>query len=439
MMNSFDKPIELTNNNNGQKAACDLAIYIHIPFCVRKCAYCDFLSFPAVLNKQEQYVNALIEEIRFYGKKTNHSTVKTVFIGGGTPSSIPVSLLEKICKTVHDCFTYAKNIEFSIEVNPGTVTKEKLCLYKKAGINRISIGCQSLNDDELKILGRIHDSKTFLKTFEDARSAGFDNINIDLMSAIPGQSFDSWSRTLSKAVSLKPEHISAYSLIIEEGTPFYEHYSEVVDRDNYDVESELISKGKVAELRENSKNADVQWPPLPTENEERAMYDFTEEFLSQNGYHRYEISNYARNDGDYECRHNKAYWTRGEYLGFGIGAASLYKESRWSNPRSIEDYISFWQNKNTDSSIPVKHFVEDYQELSVSEQKEEFILLGLRLCRGISLKDYEDTFKEPIYKDYGQKINHFIKASLLDEKDGRLFFTKKGIAVSNAILAELLY
>ena len=282
-------------------------IYIHIPFCVRKCAYCDFLSAPADEKTQAGYVKALQTEIYQTAKlfSENPYTVDTVFFGGGTPSILVPKHIKALMDTLRECFALPEAAEITIECNPGTLDEEKAAVYRQAGINRISFGLQSANNRELKMLGRIHTMEEFVKSYETARAAGFDNINIDLMSALPGQTFESFLHTLDTVLALKPEHISMYSLILEEGTALYEH----LDR----------------------------YPALPDEDTERQMYDTACLRLADNGYHQYEISNFAK-EGK-ACRHNLSYWERKNYLGFGIGAASLRCEQRYTNTDSLALYI----------------------------------------------------------------------------------------------------
>ncbi|HCA69983.1 MAG TPA: coproporphyrinogen III oxidase, partial [Lachnospiraceae bacterium] len=288
----------------------ELGLYVHIPFCVKKCDYCDFLSAPATEEMKKNYIRALLSEIRSYKGKTNGYTVPTVFIGGGTPSAIPASDIEKIMEEIWDTFLVdSDRLEATIEVNPGTVTREKLLAYQRAGINRLSFGLQSTDDRELKMLGRIHSYEEFKDNYELAREAGFHNINIDLMSSLPGQTVQTWENSLRTVTALKPEHISAYSLIIEEGTPFYERY------------------GKGA----------LHQGELPEEETDRLLYHRTKELLEESGYHRYEISNYAR--AGYECRHNSSYWIGTEYLGLGLGASSLFGGARFHNGNDIREYI----------------------------------------------------------------------------------------------------
>ena len=276
-----------------------LEIYIHIPFCVKKCDYCDFLSAPADLETKEKYVEALINEIKLNKNKMSEYVVDTVFIGGGTPSLLEENQISKIMSVLRDNCNMSENPEITIECNPGTITESKLWEYKKSGINRISFGLQSANDKELKSIGRIHNYAGFLESYNLARKCGFDNINVDLMSALPGQTLKSYEETLNKVVRLEPEHISAYSLIVEENTLMYDR----------------VKKAQI-------KGINI----LPDEESERKMYYLTNNILRSNGYRKYEISNYSKPGK--ECKHNIGYWQRKEYLGFGIGAASLYKENR---------------------------------------------------------------------------------------------------------------
>lgn len=290
----------------------NLSLYLHIPFCVRKCLYCDFLSGPQSADMQEQYVEALCREIQETSPEYREYQVVSVFIGGGTPSVLLPEQTIRIMETLKSCFILTDTCEISMEMNPGTVTPEKMNAYRACGINRISIGLQSANDGELKALGRIHTCADFLKAYEMAVEAGFTNINVDLMSAIPEQTLKSYQETLQKVLALQPQpvHISAYSLIVEEGTPFYEQ-----------------------ELN------------LPDEETERRMYEITDDILRKAGYHRYEISNYAK--AGKECVHNKVYWQRGNYLGLGIGSASLIQNVRFHNVTDIWSYVNLMLGENS--------------------------------------------------------------------------------------------
>lgn len=378
----------------------ELELYIHIPFCVKKCAYCDFLSGPASNQQIEEYVQALIEEIRYYKEFVKKYEVSTVFWGGGTPSLLTGEQMKALMETLRQTFFIRQNAEITMEANPGTVTVEKLLACQKAGINRISFGLQSVNNEELKMLGRIHTYEEFLESYEAARKAGFQNINVDLISAIPKQTVRSWEQTLQTIISLQPEHISAYSLIVEEGTTFAKLYGEGC---------------KLEHL-------------LPTEEDERRMYERTEELLREAGYHRYEISNYAKEG--YECQHNLGYWERKEYLGLGLGASSLIEETRFHNTDEMEEYLR-------DASNPIL-LRREQEKLDRQEQMEEFVFLGLRKIRGIQEEKFAEMFGEDIWDCYGKNLERVIKEGLLEREEGVLRLTRKGIDVSNYMFYEIL-
>lgn len=378
----------------------ELELYIHIPFCVKKCAYCDFLSGPASNQQIEEYVQALIEEIRYYKEFVKKYEVSTVFWGGGTPSLLTGEQMKALMETLRQTFFIRQNAEITMEANPGTVTVEKLLACQKAGINRISFGLQSVNNEELKMLGRIHTYEEFLESYEAARKAGFQNINVDLISAIPKQTVSSWEQTLQTIISLQPEHISAYSLIVEEGTTFAKLYGEGC---------------KLEHL-------------LPMEEDERRMYERTEELLREAGYHRYEISNYAKEG--YECQHNLGYWERKEYLGLGLGASSLIEETRFHNTDEMEEYLR-------DASNPIL-LRRGQEKLDRQEQMEEFVFLGLRKIRGIQEEKFAEMFGEDIWDCYGKNLERVIKEGLLEREEGVLRLTRKGIDVSNYVFYEIL-
>ena len=374
-----------------------LELYIHIPFCVKKCAYCDFLSGPSTLEVREAYVNCLIEEICHckhagVGDSDNkwapcdpeNYEVVSAFFGGGTPSILKPDQIRRIMTALKEVFCWNSDAEVTIEANPGTVDEEKLRNYLDCGINRISFGLQSADNEELRKLGRIHTWEEFLDSFHQARIAGFTNINVDLMSALPGQTVDSWRKTLEKVLELKPEHISAYSLIIEEGTPFYEKYED---------HSEL----------------------LPPEEEERQMYHDTKKILHEHGYERYEISNYARTG--YACRHNLGYWERREYKGFGLGSASLLENRRYTNTCELKQYLQ-GRIRGTE------------EELSEQDIREETFFLGLRKMEGIDPGPYRAHYEKLLEKLQMQQ--------LLEEKNGKICLTEYGIDISNYVLAQFL-
>lgn len=373
-------------------------IYIHIPFCKRKCLYCDFISSYGCDEDMKLYKDALINEIE---STDIAETVDSVFFGGGTPSIFATEYIEEIMHLLVDKYRInLKKAEITIEANPGTITYDKLFRYKKAGINRLSIGLQSANDKELKILGRIHNYEMFLKSYEAARKAGFDNINIDLMSAIPTQTFESYTETLSKIILLNPEHISAYSLIVEEGTPFYEKYSE--DKEFY--------------------------KELPDEETDRKMYHYTKELLSKYDYKRYEISNYAKKG--FECRHNIKYWSRDDYYGFGTAAASLVNNTRYTNITDRNKYINFSFEKNKIRT--------DIQEIEIQEQMEEYMILGLRKTQGVSLDDFRMKFNINLEEVYGKKLEKLVIQNVCEYDDNYFRLTEYGLDVSNTVLVEFM-
>lgn len=380
----------------------ELSIYIHIPFCRQKCLYCDFLSEPADEAVREEYVQALIDELAVQSERYADYRVITVFCGGGTPSLLSGEQIRRIFSVLNDCYDIAEDAEITMEMNPGTVTQKTLPFYRDAGVNRVSLGLQSAEDEELRALGRIHTWDEFVQTYELCRKYGIRNINVDLMSALPGQTFLSYQNTLKKVAELSPEHISAYSLMIEEGTPFYAMYGE-----------------------EGNGGTDIKKRPLPDEDTEREMYAYTKTFLEEKGYHRYEISNYAKEGR--ECRHNCVYWRRGDYAGFGVGAASMAEGLRWSNVSSIPAYLSLRPEE--------KMF--ERRRLSRSDQMEETMFLGLRMMQGVSKREFQDTFGVSMEKVYGAVIEKHCRSGLL--RDGEfLQLTEKGIDVSNYVLADFL-
>ena len=375
-----------------RKENSPVEIYIHIPFCIRKCDYCDFLSGPSGSKEQADYVQALLREIQAVEEGEGRS-VSSIFIGGGTPSVLDERLLGDILKEIRNRFKMEEDAEITIEVNPGTANIGKLQAYREMGINRLSIGLQSPQDRELKILGRIHNYEQFLETYQEARTVGFDNINIDLMSAIPDQTYEGWVKNLRTAAELEPEHISAYSLIVEEGTPF-------------------------AARKLN----------LPDEDTEYNMYEATAQILKEYGFEQYEISNYARKGR--ECRHNVGYWTRQDYLGFGLGASSLYGKERFANTADMKKYL---ENSRNPEKIREKE-----PSLTREDEMAEFMFLGLRMTKGISKADFQKCFGCTIESVYGEVLEKYESMGLLLEQDGRIFLSREGIHVSNSIMAEFL-
>lgn len=374
-----------------------VSLYIHIPFCKKKCNYCDFLSFEDKIDEIDKYILALIEEIKSYKNLLDKSIVKSIFIGGGTPSILSAYNISLLMNTLHSSFKIENSCEISIECNPESITREKLILYKDLGINRVSLGLQAMENKHLQTLGRIHSQKDFMNSYYILKELGYKNINVDLMFGLPNQSLYEWESIIKEIIKLDIEHISAYGLIIEENTPFYNQYKK----------NKLI---------------------LPDEEEERNMYWYANEELIRNGYDHYEISNYSKKG--YSCKHNQVYWTLGQYIGMGIGAASFYKGYRMENTKILKDYIFY--KGNLDKIISKKHLSLD------TELKEEFIFLGLRLINGINKKEYFNRFNSKIDEDYKKVINELIKDRLLIEKDNFLKLTKKGIDISNYALAKFI-
>lgn len=448
----------------------ELGIYIHIPFCVHKCIYCDFLSSPADVHTRKQYVRALINEIyltregkcankliknvlqgdntsyedmeeqavngltsdyALYDtvcmadyektimqedisgcvddiKTENGHIVTSIFIGGGTPSAIDAEDISDILDALRKNYNVSDKAEITIECNPGTMDKKKAVIYRKAGINRISFGLQSTDNNELRMLGRIHTYEQFMESYKIAREAGFDNINIDLMSALPGQTMESFKAVLEKALSLGAEHISVYSLIVEEGTRL---------SDNID-----------------------SFPPIPSDDEDRQMYYMTKEMLSSYGYEQYEISNYAQKG--YECKHNLKYWERCDYLGFGIGAASLYGGRRYTNISDIGRYMDVLAEiTNALDKSYVNELLQirtDMEELSKEDEMSEYMFLGLRKTKGIDITDFKEEFGTDIKDIFGEAIEDNIARGLLIHDGNCLYLSKRGIDISNTVMSDFI-
>lgn len=354
----------------------ELELYFHIPFCVKKCLYCDFLSAPGDERTMRAYMKALLAETAGSASRYAECYITSIFIGGGTPSVVPMECVEELLAAVMSHYNLAEDAEITMEVNPGTISEEGLLRLRKAGVNRLSIGLQSAHNEELAAIGRIHTWEEFEVSFAAARAAGFDNINVDLMSALPGQTISVYRDSLRKVLSLNrpPEHISAYSLIVEEGTPFYEK----------------CEKGEL---------------DIPDEDTDRVMYQETKAILAREGYRRYEISNYAKKG--YECRHNCGYWRRKNYIGFGIGAASLLENVRFRNGSQLNAYLA--------NPLGCR---EEIQKLSIQEQMEEFFFLGLRMTEGTDCGEFETLFGRRPEEVYGAVIRKNIRDGLLRYRMG---------------------
>lgn len=427
----------------------NLELYLHVPFCVKKCAYCDFLSAPGTPAQQKAYLRALEREILQFPCKDRYC-VSTVFFGGGTPSILPAEWTAELMGLLRREFRTDEDAEVTIECNPGTADAEKLRIYRSSGINRLSLGLQSADDRELAVLGRIHTWQDFLRTYCAAAEAGFENISVDLMSALPGQTVRSWEHTLTEVLKLRPRprHISAYSLIIEEGTPFYERYRE---------DDELRARGGCPRI-------------LPSEEEEREMYRLTEEMLSAAGMRRYEISNYAL--PGYECRHNIGYWTGAQYAGFGLGASSFLKagisaglpaggcSGRGAAHRMREDTsaghpaggpgpemdarpqrpaaVRVHNPENLREYVAGVFSGREFTVLSENDQIEEFMFLGLRMIQGVSEAEFHEKFGKTVDELYGEVLRKHCTDGLLVRKEGRIALTARGLDLSNVVMADFL-
>ncbi len=368
-----------------------IGIYVHIPFCVRKCNYCDFLSFPATEDVQADYVNSLCKQI---DATDEDRPVASVYFGGGTPSVLDPSEIRKILCKLDDRFFLDKDAEITIEVNPGTVTDRHLSTYRGIGINRLSIGAQSCHDRELKMLGRIHTASEFFHAFRAARSAGFSNISVDLLTALPGQNEKSLQESLLMIAELDPEHVSAYSLILEENTPFYKRFT---------GEDRFL---------------------LPDEEQERALYYLTRDFFVSRGYEHYEISNFAK--PGFWSRHNCAYWSRRDYLGLGLGASSLMHGKRIKNTQDLNAYL-------TDPTQADETIV-----LQTKDCMEEFFFLGLRMMQGVSESDFFNCFGTDACSVYGDVIAKLCYQGLLRREYGRIFLTDRGVDYGNYVFSSFL-
>ena len=513
-----------------------ISIYVHIPFCVRKCLYCDFLSAPADDETRENYVKSLINEIRSYRNIYGRRSVRSVFIGGGTTSVLSEDQFGRVMEALIDSFSgiagnsigdtamndvkdsSGSNVsmtddsymdrrekrrrsgadterekesktekqtdshikravkgetEITIEINPGTVTRKYCALLCKLGVNRVSIGLQSADNDELMRIGRIHTYEEFLETYRWLREAGCKNINVDIMSALPGQTLSGYLEGLHKILKLKPEHISAYSLILEEGTPLYEMYRDdavsynkmnsgsfagpddfeindnisvlnpfVENENGCEINSQIrgdstekihsAENGRVAGLSGGERPA-----PLPGEDEERRMYEETGVLLAEHGYKRYEISNYAREG--FECEHNKVYWQRKDYLGIGLGASSCVGNVRWKNRDDLSGYIKLLSDAGSDhTDYDAAKLQVEKQVLTINEQMEETMFLGLRMMRGVDRNEFRKLYGCDITEVYGSVIDKYQRQGLLVLDNDRICQTDEGINVSNVIFADFL-
>ncbi|MBQ6441135.1 MAG: oxygen-independent coproporphyrinogen III oxidase [Lachnospiraceae bacterium] len=383
-------------------SGAECGIYLHIPFCVLKCRYCDFLSAPAAEETKEDYVRVLLQEIKEKAPAFQNRTVTSVFFGGGTPSILKAGAISNLMDQIRTGFAVSDDAEITIECNPGTLTREKLAIYKGCGINRLSMGVQSADNAVLKMLGRIHTYEAFLESFELARKAGFKNINLDIISGLPLQKEGDYEKSLKKLLRLRPEHLSVYSLLIEEGTEFYRLY------------------GEDAKIRENGGKPQF----LPEEEAERRMVHRTAALLAESGYQQYEISNFARKGR--ESRHNLGYWRRSDYLGLGLGAASLVDNHRFHNTRALDDYLKYEFSPQEEEVIDKKG------------QMEETMFLGLREIRGVEKAEFYRRFGVSMRNVYGKVIDEMSADGLLMETEQNVCLSTRGLDVANYVMAAFL-
>lgn len=374
-----------------------LGLYIHVPFCAQKCYYCDFNSYKINSNQKKEYLINIEREMKFYKDEFKDKCFDTVFFGGGTPSILTVDELQELVNNINENFNIKKDAEITIECNPGTINREKLEAMKKMGINRLSIGLQATQNYHLKSIGRIHTYEEFEKNYYDALDIGFENINIDLMYALPNQKTQEWKDTLDKIIKLNPSHISAYSLILEEGTKLYDMYQ--------NKEFELLDE-----------DTDIN------------MYNYTIDTLKRHGYSQYEISNYSKEN--LECKHNIIYWKCDNYLGLGPGASGFIGDTRYSN---IEDICEY--NKCIMQNIRP---VSEEMELTKKDKIEEFIFMGLRMNEGINVDIFKERFDTDFYDIYQEVMDKLIKRELVRFDGKNISLTQKGREISNSVFIEFL-
>ena len=381
-----------------------IGIYIHIPFCKQKCKYCDFVSFPCIEDKYESYFECMLEEINDKADELKNISacefeIDTIYIGGGTPSIVPVEYIGKVISNLYNKFIISKNAEITIEVNPGTVDEEKLKRYFDLGINRLSIGLQSTNNELLKMLGRIHSYEDFKNMYKMARNIGFRNINVDLMIGLPKQTMEDVEDSIKNILKISPEHISVYSLIVEENTKMYD----------------LIEKNILK---------------LPDEELERRMYWKVKETLKENGYTHYEISNYAKNN--YESKHNLNCWNQHDYLGFGLAAHSYFDGIRYSNIDNLKQYIQNYKNGEAIYNIIF------HENQSKEQMMREFMLLGLRKVEGVKISDFKEKFVDNLLYVFRKELNKLVGDNLVEVLENEIKLTNKGLDLANLVWMEFV-
>ena len=374
-----------------------LGLYIHIPFCVRKCKYCDFNSFKLNIDEKKKYLSALSKEMELYKEKIGQKEIDSIFVGGGTPSILNEEEIKILFDNINLNFKIKEDAEITMECNPGTLTLNKLKTMKKCGVNRLSIGVQAVQNHHLKYIGRIHTFEEFEKNYHEAKKVGFDNINIDLMYALPNQTKEDWMESLEKVVNLNPTHISAYSLILEENTELFDMYER-------------------KEFKLLDEDTDIE------------MYEYTINYLKSHGYNQYEISNYAKKG--FECKHNILYWKCENYVGIGTSASGFLDEIRYNNLCEIDKYEELILNG--------KKPIEWEEKLSIKDKIEESIFLGLRMNEGIKFKDFKNKYDFNFLEEYKNEIEKLTKLQLIDINETGMKLTQKGKEISNSVFVEFI-
>ena len=376
----------------------NIGLYIHIPFCRQKCLYCDFPSWAGQEDQMQRYVDALTKEIRSRSGEYSDRTVVSVFFGGGTPTTLSIPMLEQLMQALFENWNIAEDAEITTEANPGTLDREMANALKQMGFNRLSMGVQAWQNRLLKDLGRIHTIESFQENYKAVREAGFANVNTDLMFALPNQTMEDWQETVKNMIALAPEHISAYSLILEEGTPFYDKYE----------------KGELEPAEEDL---------------DREMYHWAVDYLAEMGYEQYEISNFAKKDR--QSRHNRIYWQAEEYLGMGLGSHSYMNGERFHNIYDLQEYIK------ADGDVSL--LKEDVEIITEEDALAEFMFLGLRLTEGVSFDRFRERFGQEMKNIYGRQIEELVKDGLLEEDEMGIRLTRRGVDISNFVFEKFLF
>jgi len=378
----------------------EYALYIHIPFCARKCNYCDFISYAGIEHLIPEYLEALSREINFYAENLKKPQLKTVYFGGGTPSLLDTKEIRHILDHIRAGFKISQSPETTMEVNPGTLNFMKLVKLNKMGINRLSIGAQSFNDELLKTLGRIHSAAEIRNTFQAARYAGFDNVNLDLIFALPNQSVEDWEKTLKEATALRPDHISTYNLIIEEGTPFYEARASLL---------------------------------IPSEEEECQMFELAIDFLTHAGFIHYEISNFAKPGK--RCQNNLTYWDNEEYIGVGTGATSYIDGRRYSNTKKVDTYIKLWKDEDMGKNLLQEH--KNFKR-KIKQEVSDAVFLGLRKLDGIDANEILSRYGLDVFDLYKNEVKDLAERELIQIDNSRIKLSKRGLFLANEVFEKFV-